>query len=126
VRSEFEHVWLYFIGTQGMIIAANGSVAHPSVRNAAIVDSAPGLKELLASIGGSARDLLKTRLLDPAGTDLFLSSFGMPGPYWISTDDNLKLEYSTPRGNVLDGAQSIESNIELLLKFAAATKAARP
>jgi spermidine synthase len=125
VRSEFEHVWLYFIGTQGMIIAANGSVAHPSARNAAIVDSAPGLKELLASIGGSAHDLLKTRLLDPAGTDLFLSSFGMPGPYWISTDDNLKLEYSTPRGNVLDGTQSIERNIELLLKFAAATKAAR-
>ena len=125
VRSEFEHVWLYFIGTQGMIIATNGLDAHPSAHNAALIDRTPELKELLASIGGSASDLLRTRLLDPAATDLFLSSFGMPAPFWVSTDDNLKLEYSTPKGNALDGAASIERNIELLLRFAAAAGRAR-
>lgn len=125
VRAEFEHVWLYFIGTQGMIIATNGLDAHPSARNAAMIDRTPELKELLASIGGNASHLLKTRLLDPAATDLFLSSFGMPASFWVSTDDNLKLEYSTPKGNALDGAASIERNIELLLRFAAAAGGAR-
>ena len=52
-------------------------------------------------------------------------SFGMPAPSWISTDDNLKLEYSTPRGNVLDGARSIERNIELLLRFSPPAAAGR-
>jgi spermidine synthase/MFS family permease len=120
VRAEFEHVWLYFIGTQGIIIATNSPDARPSAQNAAIIDGTPALKELLASIRGSARDLLKTRLLEPAATDLFLSSFGMPAPFWVSTDDNLKLEYSTPKGNVLDGAASIARNIDLLEKIAAA------
>ena len=125
VRAEFDHVWLYFIGTQGIVIATNSPDARPSAQNAALIDATPALKELLASVGGSARDLLETRLLDPAATDLFLSGFGMPAPLWISTDDNLKLEYSTPKGNVLDGAASIERNIGLLLNFSAAARGTR-
>jgi hypothetical protein len=120
VRAEFEHVWLYFIGGQGMIIATNSPGALPAVENVEIIDGTPALKELLGLVGGSARDLLQARLLDPAATDLFLGSFGMPAPFWVSTDDNLKLEYSTPKGNVLDGAQSIERNIELLRRFPSA------
>ena len=123
VRVEFEYVWLYFVGSQGIIVATNSPDARPTAQNAALIDATPALKGLLASIGGSARDLLQTRLLDPAATDLFLSSFGMPAPFWVSTDDNLKLEYSTPKGNVLDGAASIERNIELLLRFAAVSGA---
>jgi predicted membrane-bound spermidine synthase len=120
VRAEFEHVWLYFIGGQGMIIATNSPGALPAVENAEIIDGTPALKELLGLVGGSARDLLQARLLDPAATDRFLGSFGMPAPFWVSTDDNLKLEYSTPKGNVLDGAASIARNIELLRNFAPA------
>jgi spermidine synthase/MFS family permease len=125
VRSEFEYVWLYFVGSQGIVIATNSPDARPSAQNAALIDATPALKELLASIGGSARDLLQTRLLDPAATDLFLSGFGMPAPFWISTDDNLKLEYSTPKGNVLDAGASVARNIELLLNFAAMAGGAR-
>src|SRR5262245_12649711 len=125
VRAEFEYVWLYFIGGQGVIIATDSPEAHPSAQNAALIDATPALKGLLASIGGSARDLLQARLLDPAATDLFLGGFGMPAPFWVSTDDNLKLEYSTPKGNVLDGAASVARNIELLLRFAAIPEGAR-
>ncbi|MGH8641269.1 MAG: spermidine synthase, partial [Burkholderiales bacterium] len=125
VRAEFEHVWLYFIGGQGMIIATNSPGALPAVENVEIIDNTPALKELLELVGGSARDLLKTRLLHPAGTDLFLGSFGMPAPFWVSTDDNLKLEYSTPRGNALDGTASMAQNINLLLNFAAAPEGVR-
>lgn len=125
VRAEFEYVWLYFIGTQGVIIATNSPDARPSAQNAAMIDATPALKELLPSIGGSARGLLETRLLEPAATDLFLGSFGMPAPFWVSTDDNLKLEYSTPKGNALNGAASIARNIELLRNFAALTRGAR-
>jgi len=125
VRAEFDYVWLYFIGGQGMIIAANDANARPSAANVAKIDASPGLKELLALIGGSARSLVETRLLDPAATELFLSSFGLPAPYWVSTDDNLKLEYSTPKGNALDGYLSLTRNIELIRKFSASTPGAR-
>jgi hypothetical protein len=30
----------------------------------------------------------------------------------VSTDDNLRLEYSTPKGNALDGRASLSHNIE--------------
>jgi spermidine synthase len=117
VRAEFGRVWLYLIGGQGMIIATNGPHAAPTLRHVEKIDGTPALKELLALVGGSARGLLETRVLDPAATDLFLSSFGMPAPYWISTDDNLKLEYSTPKGNALDGAASMSGNLEVLRAF---------
>jgi hypothetical protein len=54
-----------------------------------------------------------------------MGSFGMPAPFWVSTDDNLKLEYSTPKGNALDGAASMTRNIDLLSNFAAAPEGAR-
>ena len=118
VRAEFDYVWLYFIGGQGMIIAANDPGARPSAANVAKIDASPGLQQLLAQIGGSARSLVETRLLDPAATDLFLSSFGLPAPLWVSTDDNLNLEYSTPKGNVLDGVASLQRTLELMRRFA--------
>lgn len=125
VRAEFDYVWLYFIGGQGVIIAANDANARPSEANVAKIDASPGLKQFLPLIGGSAGSLLKTRLLEPAATDLFLGGFGTPAPFWVSTDDNLKLEYSTPKGNALDGAASIARNIELLSNFAALARGAR-
>jgi spermidine synthase len=118
VRAEFRYVWLYLIGGQGMIIASNDAKAQPDLRNVAALDATAGLKPLLALHGGSAASLLKTRLLDPAGTDKLLDSTPMPISYWVSTDDNLFLEYSTPRGNVLDGARSYAANIDFIRVFA--------
>jgi hypothetical protein len=35
----------------------------------------------------------------------------------VSTDDNLFLEYGTPKGNVLDAVGSLEQNLKLLSNF---------
>lgn len=122
VRAEFRYVWLYVIGGQGMIIASNDSAAQPSLANASVLDQATGLRELLAMVGGSAQPLLGARLLDPAATDRFLEGFGVQPSYWISTDDNLFLEHSTPRGNSLDSNSSFEQNLQLLRSRSAASK----
>ncbi len=37
---------------------------------------------------------------------------------FASTDDNLRLEYSTPRGNVRDYDDSLEANVKMFQAFA--------
>jgi spermidine synthase len=46
-----------------------------------------------------------------------LAAFSAPASRWVSTDDNLYLEYSTPKGNVLDGQQSLDRNVAFLRKY---------
>ena len=56
-------------------------------------------------------------ILDPAAIDRLLSSRGVPMNYFVSNDDNAYLEYSTPKGNVLDGVSSMNSNLKFLGTF---------
>ncbi len=119
VRAEFAYVWLYDVGGQGIIVASNDPLARPIAANLAQIDATPTLASLLSVIGGSSRGLLQARLLDPAATDRLLGSLGKPASYWVSTDDNLRLEYSTPRGNALDGQKSRDRNMDLLQRAAA-------
>ena len=62
----------------------------------------------------SARGLLSAVLLDPVATDRLLNSSGVDPEVLVSTDDNLRLEFSTPRGNVLDGPQSLMDNLQFI------------
>ena len=114
VRSEFRYVWFYFIGGQGIIVATNDPGSAPNDTNVAALDAAAGLAPLLALYDGSARGLLSTVLLDPAATDRLLKSSGVDPEILVSTDDNLRLEFSTPRGNVLDGPQSLMDNLQFI------------
>lgn len=114
VRSEFRYVWLYLIGGQGMIIAANDERATTRPAYLRRIDRAPALRPLLDIFGRSAGELAQALLLDPTGIDAFLSGFGLPAGHWVSTDDNLRLEYSTPKGNALDGRESFMRNLELI------------
>jgi predicted membrane-bound spermidine synthase len=111
VRSEFRYVWLYFIGNQGIIVAANHE-ALPGRETIRAIDDAPDLVDVLAAFGGSARSLLADRLLTPADTDRLLAA--TQSYDFISNDDNMFLEYSTPRGNVRDYAQSLGENLRAL------------
>jgi hypothetical protein len=116
VRSEFRYVWLYFIGNQGIIVAANHQ-ARAGLETIGVLDGAVGLVDVLAGLGGTARSLLAERLLTPADTDRLLDS--VQGRELLSTDDNMFLEYSTPRGNVRDYAQSLGENVALLKRAGA-------
>jgi predicted membrane-bound spermidine synthase len=115
VRSEFRYVWLYYIGGQGIVVASNSAASVPSDAHVAALDGLPTLKPLLALHQGGAGSLRKMVLLDPADCDRLIGSSGIDSSFLISTDDNLRLEFNTPRGNVLDGAQSLRDNLQFIM-----------
>jgi predicted membrane-bound spermidine synthase len=117
VRSEFSQVWLYFIGDQGIIVASNDAARAPSREAFARLERTASFQALMQILRGYSGDLFDTLVLDPAGTDAFIASFGLPQARWISTDDNLFLEYHTPQGNALDGQQSLRDNLALLKRY---------
>lgn len=118
LRSEFRHVWLYALGGQGVLVATNDAGHGPQAAYAAKLDAEPRLAPLLAIVGYSAAQLRDAILLKPEEIDALLSSFpGIPMNRWVSTDDNLVLEYSTPKGNALDTTRSMEINLGWLRRF---------
>jgi predicted membrane-bound spermidine synthase len=117
MRSEFRFVWVYLIGGQGIIVASNDLAAWPHSRHILRLRERPGLKDILALYDGHVEELENSVIIDPQGVDLFLGSLGVPAQTWIATDDNLVLEYGTPKGNVLDGPASMKHNIATLQRF---------
>ncbi len=120
VRSEFRYVWLYFIAYQGIIVASDSAMV-PSAGTISALDSEEGLKETLSHYGGSSRFLLRERLLDPISVDQMLKEAEENGIYTdeiVSTDNNLLLEYSTPKGNVYEYWASLKTNLALLKHYA--------
>ena len=118
VRSVFRHVWVYYIGEQGIIVASNDAAAAQTDANAALMGRTPALAAHLSLYGGSAEKVREALLLDPAGVDRVLAASGVSPEQLVSTDDNLILEYGTPKGNVLDGTRSREDNVAFLRRFA--------
>jgi predicted membrane-bound spermidine synthase len=117
VRSVFRYVRLYYIGGQGIIVASNDPAAAHTAENIVKLDRTPGLSRFLSLYGNSSKVIVDTLVLDPEGIDRYLASRGVPLALVVSTDDNLFLEYGTPKGNVLDGARSVEQNLKLLSNF---------
>ncbi|WP_293931113.1 fused MFS/spermidine synthase [Iodobacter sp.] len=118
VRSDFKYVWLYEIGGQGIIVASNDSKRQPLPSNADLIANSAGMQEVLSIYQAPVHALLHKILLTPASLERFLMKVSSGDPAaWISTDNNLYLEYETPKGNVLDGGKSLSSNLELIKKF---------
>lgn len=121
VRAEFRYVWLYVIGGQGMIIASNSASRQPGKDNANLLDRSTTLKPLLSlQPMNSAIGLLNSLLLKPENVDKLLSAFGTEPDYWVSTDDNMFLEYNTPKGNALPDDGTIQVNVEFLRQYGGA------
>jgi predicted membrane-bound spermidine synthase len=118
VRAEFSYVWLYLVGGQGIIVATNDPASAPHPAHLQALERTSALAPLLAQLPGGAAGVLAARLLEPAATERLLARFGLPLSAWVSTDDNLRLEYSTPKGNALDGLHSLRQNIEWLVAHA--------
>jgi len=117
LRQHFPHVWLYFLGKQGVLVACRHDCA-PNPATRARLDTLPTLDPVLALFGGSAAAVEQGILLDPPRLDAWLKEYressGLPGSELISTDDNLFLEYSTPRGNVRGYEESLMDNLQFL------------
>jgi len=119
IRAEFRFVWIYLLGDQGIIVAANDPAARPDASRIALVEHAPELRNIVALYDGGLQEVASSVLLSPRGVDLYLGSFDLPREAWISTDDNLLLEYGTPRGNSLKGPESLARNVGMLREFEA-------
>jgi spermidine synthase len=116
VRAEFQYVWLYVFGGQGIIVASNDPEATPTQKNVELIKRTPTMQPLLKILEQDPAELLGSRLLEPEATDRLLNSYDVPASSWVSTDDNLYLEHSTPKGNVLDGTATFDSNTKFILR----------
>ncbi len=111
LRKRFRYVQLWVPSHQGVLIASQSPLTVRPER----------LAELESSFGaedfhfGWPSTLLGELLLDADGTDAFLAS--QPAAP-LSTDDNLFLEYATPRGNAL--GWNFDETVARLERFACA------
>jgi spermidine synthase len=119
VRAEFRYVWLYLIGGQGVIVATNDERAAPNIEALQTLRATGTLQPILKALGNDPAAIRQMQLLDPAATNRLLRGLPLPLQHWISTDDNLLLEYSTPKSNAPDNARSTEQNVEFILQRSA-------
>lgn len=118
LRAEFRYVSLYVIGGQGMLVATNAEHrAAPVPQAMHSLQVAPQLAEARQIVARSPAQIAQDRLLTPQGIDGFLSHAGVESSFWVSTDDNLRLEYGTPKANVNDAKLSFAANMALLERF---------
>jgi spermidine synthase len=103
LRRHFRHVALFYGGGQGILVASQAPLRAVEQRLEAL-EQRPSLRALLPT-DVRLVSLLDDILLIDEGLDRFLArahgkhaARGIPA---VSTDDNLYLEYATPRGNVL-------------------------
>jgi len=103
MRTELPHVALFFRGGQGIIIGSLEplTVDYPVV--AATTQRLAGTPALTGLPGGDLLTVAGALLLDEAGVVALIEDeakkAGTTPDGLVSTDDNLWLEYSTPRGN---------------------------
>jgi spermidine synthase len=103
LRLHFPHVALFYGGGQGIIVASE-SPLRTSGERLTELEARPAIAKVIPE-GKRLRELLEDILVVDRGLDRFLASAakeaGVPLSELVSTDDNLYLEYSTPKGNVL-------------------------
>ena len=120
LRSEFRYVSLYVMGGQGILVASNSAArAEPSPAAIERLQQQPGLAPMREVLGRPAASLPADRLLDPAGVDRLLADATPVISAWWSTDNNMLLEYQTPKANVNDPAKSYAANLAWLQRAVA-------
>ncbi|MDI1429881.1 fused MFS/spermidine synthase [Polyangium sorediatum] len=120
LRAVFPHVALFVGGSQGILVAS----ARPLVASRAELDrlaTAPAIRETLGA--GTLPGLLDELVASGEELDRFVAE--TPGEPLVSTDDNLFLEYATPKGNVLDYWQSLRETLAMLDQYRTPNPAAR-
>ena len=112
-RARFPFVSLYYVGTHGVLIASEAP-SEPRPESFTAFDQHPPSAAMLALYGGDAASLAARRLLGPPEVDRLLARYAAQGAELLSTDDDLSLGYSTPRGNVRDHEESTQQNLAFL------------
>jgi spermidine synthase len=103
LRREFDHVALFYGGGQGILVASMRPLQWSRSRSAR-TEASPGFSEVLPG-GRPLAELTDDLLLIDDSLDRFIADsareVGADLATFVSNDDNLFLEYQTPRGNVL-------------------------
>jgi spermidine synthase len=120
LRASFPHVALFVGGAQGILVAS-GRPLVASRENLAKLAVRPAIVETLG--GASFDDVLAELVTSEADLDRFVAESDAPS--LLSTDDNLYLEYATPKGNVFDYKASLDQAVATLRRYAPADVAAR-
>lgn len=104
LKAELPHVTLFFRGNQGLLLASMEPFsfdARELARRSAMLEGTVATRDLP---GGDLLVLTGNILLDEAGVDALIAEearkWGRTPDRMASTDDNLYLEFSTPRANV--------------------------
>ncbi|MCA9623687.1 MAG: fused MFS/spermidine synthase, partial [Myxococcales bacterium] len=115
VRRAFDHVALFVSGGQGIIVASG----QPLVASAPRLDALAKRPEIAATLGGETfPSLLERIVIEGESLDRFIAETPMdPGTPEVSTDENLYLEYATPKGNVMSYGTSITQMVDLLTSY---------
>jgi spermidine synthase len=124
VRSVFPHVALYAHGNQGIIVAGD----EPLTMSRARAEALAGRPTVAALLDGlSLADLAGDLLVMDDALDRFVADSAKESEVSLSalwsTDDNLYLEYATPKNNV-SGMPSIEQTIDVVARYRPANLAA--
>ncbi|APR81379.1 Spermidine synthase [Minicystis rosea] len=115
LRGAFGHVALFVGGEQGILVASDAPLVASSARLAELAQR-PSLKMTLA--GKAMTDLFDELLASETELDRFVAeSKGEDGDVLLSTDDNLYLEYATPKGNVLNYHTSLDATLAMLGRY---------
>jgi spermidine synthase len=124
LRQRFPRVWLYFLGKQGVLVACK-SDCPPNSETIRQLENAPRLKATIALFNTGLDGVLRGRMLTPDGLDRLIADYHndtrLALSELVSTDDNLYLEYSTPKGNVREYDESIADNEAFLGRYRAAS-----
>lgn len=127
VRTEFRYVSLYVIGQQGILVATDAPDHRmPTAKAIETLHRQDGLADVRRIAGGDFAAIAGDLLLTPEALDRFIGHHGFDPAWLASTDNNLLLEYSTPRANVNDPEKSYVRNVEMLRGFASAGRVAAP
>ncbi|WP_437606035.1 fused MFS/spermidine synthase [Sorangium sp. So ce834] len=114
MRSAFPHVALFVGGAQGILVASAAPLVASAARLAAL-DARPALQATLA--GARLADLLDDLVTSGDDLDRLVADAAEDGGPILSTDDNLYLEYATPKGNVLPYGASLEAALAFLSRY---------
>lgn len=112
LRGVFPHVALFVGGAQGILVASTDPLVASRARLNKLSAEA-GIRETLGN--ASMLTLFDELVASEEDLDRFISE--TPDKPFVSTDDNLFLEYATPKGNVLDYHASLRETIDLLMSY---------
>jgi spermidine synthase len=122
LRGVFPHVALFVGGSQGILVAGQKPLVASAARLAAL-SKRPEIQRTLGPV--PLPGLLSELVSSEADIDRLVADAANDGGPILSTDDNLYLEYATPKGNVLEYWSSLSATLAFLERYRTPDPAAR-